>query len=301
PVGGSDDHAGVEIGRTFTETPGTASPKESLAHIRVGSADARGAQGSAAKWTHAAMALAIRSLGSDRGTERLRPGAVLRIVERVMREGEARSGPVGADLGPEDARALLRAWLAGMDLDFDEQELLEHLQDGRLGHPDLFRRARRLHERRLRAAVDEVVAMLETGGLDLPRAQNELFGACLPVIPYAAAVGFLGREKLKLTRSDGDRPRVALVADGLGAVHGVTHTIQQIRERGVPGYHVEVIGTDADVDRRLSAVAEIEVPFYRGMRIGVCRRCPRWSRRWPTAAMTSSTSALRARPELAPG
>ena len=52
-------------------------------------------------------------------------------------------------------------------------------------------------------------------------------------------------------------------------MHGVTHTIQQIRDRGVPGFEVEVIGTDADVDRRLSAVAEIEVPFYKGMKIGV--------------------------------
>ncbi|MDQ2895009.1 MAG: glycosyltransferase [Actinomycetota bacterium] len=72
-----------------------------------------------------------------------------------------------------------------------------------------------------------------------------------------------------MTRNDSDRPRVALVADGLGTMHGVTHAIQQIRERGVPGYDVEVIGTDADVDRRLSAVAEIEVPYYRGMHIGV--------------------------------
>jgi glycosyltransferase involved in cell wall biosynthesis len=52
-------------------------------------------------------------------------------------------------------------------------------------------------------------------------------------------------------------------------MHGVTHTIQQIRDRGVPGYDVEVIGTDPDVDRRLSAVAEIDIPFYRGLRIGV--------------------------------
>jgi glycosyltransferase involved in cell wall biosynthesis/predicted metal-dependent phosphoesterase TrpH len=269
PIGGSDDHAGIDIGRTFTETPAAHSPQEFLAHIRAGRADAHGAQGSAARWTHAAMALAIRSLGSDGVPDRPRPDAVLRIVERVMREGEARSGQGGADLGPEDARALLRAWLSGMDLGLDEQALLEHLQDGRLGHPDLFRRARRLHERKLSAAVDEVVAMVQTGNLGLLRAQNGLFDACLPVIPYAAAVAFLGREKLKLTRSDGDRPRVALVADGLGSMHGVTHTIQQIRERGVPGYDVEVIGTDADVDRRLSAVTEIEIPFYRGMQIGV--------------------------------
>ena len=63
--------------------------------------------------------------------------------------------------------------------------------------------------------------------------------------------------------------RVALVADGLGAMHGVTSTLAQIRERGVPGFEVEVIGTDACVDRRLSAVAEAEVPFYPGLTIGV--------------------------------
>jgi glycosyltransferase involved in cell wall biosynthesis len=37
----------------------------------------------------------------------------------------------------------------------------------------------------------------------------------------------------------------------------------------VPGYEVEVIGTDADVDRRLSSVAEIDIPFYAGLQIGV--------------------------------
>jgi glycosyltransferase involved in cell wall biosynthesis len=96
-----------------------------------------------------------------------------------------------------------------------------------------------------------------------------LFEACIPAVPYAAATAFLGREKLKLARNEGDRPRVALVADGLGGMHGVTHTISQIRERGVPGYEVEVIGTDADVDRRLSSVAEIDIPFYPGLQIGV--------------------------------
>ena len=62
---------------------------------------------------------------------------------------------------------------------------------------------------------------------------------------------------------------MALVADGIGSMHGVTHTLQQIRAHGVRGFDVEVIGTDADVDRRLSAVAEIDVPFYPGMEIGV--------------------------------
>ena len=56
-TGGSDDHAGVDIGRTFTETPPAATPEEFLRHLREGRADARGEQGSAAKWAHSAMAL----------------------------------------------------------------------------------------------------------------------------------------------------------------------------------------------------------------------------------------------------
>jgi glycosyltransferase involved in cell wall biosynthesis/predicted metal-dependent phosphoesterase TrpH len=269
-IGGSDDHAGIDIGRTFTETPVAATPEEFLAHIRAGRASSHGAQGSAAKWTHAAMALAIRSLGRGEGAQRPDPSAVLKIVERVMREGDVRHGSVGGDLGPEDALALLRAWLVAMDLDADEMRLLEALQEGELSHPDLYRRARRIHERKLADVVSEVVAMTDGGSkLDLPVAARSLFDACIPAIPYAAATAFLAREKLKLTRSDGDRPRVALVVDGVGGMHGVTHTLEEIRDRGVPGFEVDVIGTDADVDRRLSAVAEVDIPYYAGLQIGV--------------------------------
>ena len=274
-IGGSDDHAGIDIGRTFTETPRVSGAREFLAHVRAGHAEAHGAQGSAAKWTHAAMALAIRSLGAAEPSAPVNPGAVLQIVERVMREGNVRHGQPGPDLGPADARALLRSWLEAMDLraahgePLDEASLLRMLQDGELSHPDVQRRARRIHERKLARAVDEVVTGVQHGDLDLGGHSRRLFEACLPAIPYAAATAFLGREKFKLTRNDGDRPRVALVADGLGGMHGVTHTIAQIRERGVPGYEVEVIGTDADVDRRLSSVAEVEIPFYPGLQIGV--------------------------------
>ena len=269
-IGGSDDHAGIDIGRTFTETPRAATPEQFLAHVRAGRAAAHGDQGSAAKWAHAAMALAIRSFGRGEGAAPPDPSAVLKIAERAMREADVRHGAAATDLGPADARALLRAWLTAMDLDIDECNLLELLQEGELSHPDLYRRARRVHEHKLASAVAEIVAMTDgRRTLDLQQGARELFDACIPAIPYAAAAAFLGREKFKLIRSDGDRPRVALVADGLGGMHGVTHTLHQIRERGVPGFDVEVIGTDANVDRRLSAVAEIEIPFYRGLTVGV--------------------------------
>lgn len=268
-IGGSDDHAGIDIGRTFTETPRVATPREFLAHVRAGRAEAHGAQGSAAKWTHAAMSLAIRSLAPSSETAPPNPAAVLQIVERVMREGDVRRGAAGTDLGPDDARALLRSWLISMNLGIDEETLLELLQEGELSHPDLSRRARRIHERKLAQAVQAIVADPADAVARLGDHATALFDACIPGIPYAAAAAFLGREKFKLTRSEGDRPRVALIADGLGGMHGVTHTIQQIRERGVPGYEVEVIGTDRDVDRRLSAVAEVDIPFYQGLKVGV--------------------------------
>jgi glycosyltransferase involved in cell wall biosynthesis len=52
-------------------------------------------------------------------------------------------------------------------------------------------------------------------------------------------------------------------------VHGVTHTIEEIRARGVPGFEIEVIGTDHNVDRRLAAAAEVDIPFYAGLKVGV--------------------------------
>jgi glycosyltransferase involved in cell wall biosynthesis/predicted metal-dependent phosphoesterase TrpH len=270
-IGGTDDHAGLDIGRTYTQTPAAATPADFLAHVRAGRASGHGAQGSAAKWAHAAMALAIRSIGCGESEDASDPAAVLRIVERLLREGDVRHGASAGDLGPDDARGLLRAWLAGVELDVsDEDQLLGLMQADEFSHSDLARRARRLHERKLAGAVDRMLEMFTPGGeIDPTAAALGLFDACMPVIPYAAATAFLGREKSKLTRSEGDRPRVALVADGLGGMHGVTHTLEEIRDRGVPGFDVEVIGTDANVDRRLSAVAEVEIPYYPGLKVGV--------------------------------
>jgi len=271
-IGGSDDHAGVDIGRTFTEAPRCATPAQFLAHMRAGRAVARGEQGSAAKWAHAAMGLATRALGpSPDANAKPDPAAVLKMVERVMREGDARSGETGRDLGPEDARALLRAWLDAVDLDTDEQRLLAMLQDEDFSHKDLMRRARRKHERKLAEVVDDIVTMTENGAqaIEYVGAAGKLFDACVAAIPYAPAAAFLGKEKGKLVNREGEPLRVALVADAVGGMHGVTHTLDEIQERGVPGFEVEVVGTDANVDRRLSAVAEIDIPFYAGLTVGV--------------------------------
>jgi glycosyltransferase involved in cell wall biosynthesis/predicted metal-dependent phosphoesterase TrpH len=319
-IGGSDDHAGVDIGRTWSETPPARTPREFLAHLRAGHVAARGDQGSAAKWAHAAIALAARALGRGTSDEHsLDPRMVMTLAQRLLREGDVRHGATGEDLTPEDARRLLRAWLGAVELDhLDERGLIAHMQEAGFRHGDLYRRACRAHERKLRAAIDAVVSTLTVGrphaadrpdttghpgttgrpeatdlgsatvgatasagaidhagtapqrdATDLAGAATGIFQGCIAAIPYAPAAAFLGAEKAKLDSREGDPPRVAILADGIGSTHGVTRTIEELRRRGVPGFEVEVIGTDPEVDRRLSAVAEVEVPFYPGLRIGV--------------------------------
>ncbi len=286
-IGGSDDHAGTDIGRTYTEAPQASSPAEFLAHVRAGDVLARGAQGSAAKWAHAAIALAARSLGEAPGTPppaRPDPQRVLRMVRRLLSEGDARHGSTGGDLTPQDARCLLRAWLGAVELDhLDERGLIALMQEADFSHAGLYRRACRLHERKLRAAVEAAVAAIGGEG-DVFAVAEGLFEACTAAIPYAPATAFLASEQTKLAAipyagasgrgldgraEEGEPPRIAILADGIGSTHGVTRTIEEIRQRGVPGFEIEVVGTDPQVDRRMSAVAEVDVPFYPGLRIGV--------------------------------
>jgi glycosyltransferase involved in cell wall biosynthesis/predicted metal-dependent phosphoesterase TrpH len=334
-IGGSDDHAGIDIGRTYTETPAASSPTEFLAHMKAGRAWAGGAQGSAAKWAHSAIVLAARSLaqghgagaratgadGSLNGAVRARasatretppgpptnplneapharagtrtvakppsahrpdPERVMTMVRRLLREGDARQGStegahdqngrVGA-VSPKDARCLLGAWLSAVGLDhLDTAGLIDYMQHQDFSHADLHRKACRAHERKLRQAV-ELALSAANGEADLAAAAEGLFGGCIAAIPYAPASAFLASEQTKLARlPEGGRPeapRVAILADGIGSTHGVSRTIEEIRDRGVDGYEIEVIGTDPQVDRRMSAVVEIEVPYYQGLRIGV--------------------------------
>jgi glycosyltransferase involved in cell wall biosynthesis/predicted metal-dependent phosphoesterase TrpH len=285
-IGGSDDHAGVDIGRTYTQAPPAATPQEFLAHMRAGRVRARGAQGSAAKWAHAAIVLAARSLEPgepptpapgrrDPAPTRPDPRRVMTMVRRLLREGDARQGATrsGGAVSPADARCLLHAWLVAVELDhLDTPGLIAYMQDESFSHADLYRRACRLHERKLRSAV-ELALGAARGETEVMAAAESVFEGCIAAIPYAPATAFLASEQTKLARlpfgGERETPRVAILADGIGSTHGVTRTIEEIRSRGVLGYEIEVVGTDPEVDRRLSAVAEIDVPYYPGLRIGV--------------------------------
>jgi glycosyltransferase involved in cell wall biosynthesis/predicted metal-dependent phosphoesterase TrpH len=267
-VGGSDDHAGVDIGRTYTRTLSAADPAEFLEGIRAGAAEPGGQQGSAVKWAHAAIAIAARTLLVEPGkAEPLAPAAVMRLIERVVGEGHDRTGVDGTDFTPTDARALLSAWIEAVGL-ADGRALIELMQQDDFSHRDLFRRARSVHDARLREAAAIATTGIASEG-HAGEALSAIFDACLPVIPYVPATAFLAGERNRLENRDGSNLRVALVVDAIGAPHGVSHTVERIRELAVPGFEVEVVGTDREVDRRLPAVAEVEMPYYEGMQVGI--------------------------------
>jgi glycosyltransferase involved in cell wall biosynthesis/predicted metal-dependent phosphoesterase TrpH len=267
-VGGSDDHAGVDIGRTFTVTPPAADAGEFLGHLRWAAVAPAGEEGSAAKWAHAAIVIAARTfLDAPEPQHPPAPAVVLGLLERVVSEGRERSGADRPEFSPAEARALLSAWIDALGL-ANGAALIELMQRDGFKHRDLFRRARAVHDSRLReaaaTATDEIARTGSAVG-----ALTALFEACLPVVPYAPAIAFLAGERARLDDSRGRPPRVALVVDAIGAPHGVTHTVERIRELEVPGFDVEVVGTDRGVDRRLPAVAEVSVPYYEGMEVGI--------------------------------
>ena len=193
------------------------------------------------------------------------------------------------------------------------------MQEDDFSHSDLYRRACRLHERKL--AMRSGAPSRRSWARPRPAWQRArrnrrwrrpirqarsaasrrggLFESCIAAIPYAPATAFLANEQAKLARTgvsaDGEPPRVAILADGIGSTHGVSRTIEEIRQRGVPGFEIEVVATDPEVDRRLSAVAELDVPFYPGC-ASACQASRRPRRRWPTGTSTRFTSARPARP-----
>ena len=68
---------------------------------------------------------------------------------------------------------------------------------------------------------------------------------------------------------DATRTRVAVVADEIGSLHGWQHTLARLRNEGVPGHEIDVIGTASGADRRLATVAEVELPYHPGEPIPV--------------------------------
>ena len=198
------------------------------------------------------------------------PAAIFTMVQRLMREGDARSSHT--EHGPlprRRPRAAARLAGRGRARPRGERAASPSCSARTSSTPTSTAAPSACTSASSRAPSNAIAASHAGERATSPATASALFDACLAAIPYAPAAAFLGREKAKLARREGEPLRVALVADAVGGMHGVTHTLDELRERGVPGFEVEVVGTDHNVDRRLSAVAEIDIPFYAGLKVGV--------------------------------
>ena len=132
-IGGSDDHAGIDIGRTFTRDSGRGEPG-GVPRARAGRprrprrrAGQRREVGARRDGAGGPRSRPRRRAGGARPGPRARDGRA-----RCWREGDRREGSAVGNLAPADARALLRAWLASVDLDdLSEADLVAYMQDER--------------------------------------------------------------------------------------------------------------------------------------------------------------------------
>ena len=237
-VGGSDDHAGIDIGRTFTETPGRAHPARVPRPRARGPRRARTATRAAPpsgrtprwRWPSARWAAAT---ATGRPTRAPCWPWSSGSIARGRRPRAARSAPTSAPT--TRARCCARGWRRS-SCTLGERELLALLQAEGFSHADLYRRARRAHERRLRGAVRRRAAPRRRPAATSAPPRLGLFDGLRrrrsPTRPPPPSSG--ARRASSSTRDD-EPARVALVADAVGGMHGVTHTLDEIRERGVPG------------------------------------------------------------------
>ena len=283
--------------------PRAATPAEFLAHIRAGRAAAARRPGQrrevGARRDGAGRPLA-RTAAAATPTRRTRPPCCGWSSASCARARPAR-GAIGADLAPDDARALLRAWLDAVELgDLDERRPAGRDAGRRTSATrDLFRRARRTHERKLARGVDDVVD---------GRRQRTAPPACAPA-PRSSSTPASRRSPTRppppswarRSPSSPARERRAARASrwsptASAAMHGVTHTLQELRRPRRAGLRGR--GRLHRPDRRPPPRRgrRGRDPVLRGAARSACRRCPRSSRRSPRAATTSSTSARPARP-----
>jgi hypothetical protein len=259
-------------------------------------AEACGEQGSAAKWAHAAMAIAIRALGASDAGAKPNPVAVMKMVERTMTEGNLRRGDDGADLCPEEpARCCGRGWTPSTSTSppascspgcrpTTSRTPTSSAARGASTSASSARRSTR-SSRSPRAATIPGLAALT------------FFDAALAAVPYAP-----GR-RLPRPREGQAQPRRAPgprdPARRARRRRRRRDARRDAHDRGdpgarVPGYEIEVIGTTRPSTAGCPPCARSTSRSTPACR-SACPACRRSSRRSPRAATTSCTCARPAR------
>ena len=271
-IGGSDDHAGVDIGRTFTRTLEAADPGEFLQLFRSGAVEPGGEQGSAAKWAHAAIAIAARTLLQRRRPIRRHPprrrSSVSSSGWSARAAASAREPTATTSPRPTPA-SLLAAWIEARRGRGAGAALIGLMQEDDFSHRDLFRRARAVHD-----APPSRVADAAHRGDRLGQRGTAGRDAALRRLPPRRSPTRRRSHSWRASAPGSHARRRTRPVSRWSSTRSARRTASPTRSSGSAswrsrGFDVEVVGTDRQVDRRLPAVAEVSMPFYEGMDVGI--------------------------------
>ena len=299
-IGGSDDHAGRRHRAHVHGRAGRGTPAEFLAHVRAGRVLRARRAGQrrevGARGDRAGGALARAGAQAGAAAARPDPGAVMTMVQRLLREGDARHGATGGDLAPR-RRALPAARVAGRGRARPPRRARADRATCRTttsATPSLYRRACRLHERKLRAAVDVAVARGHRRGRGARRRRGPVRG--LHRGDPLRAGDRLPRQRAGEARRALERRRRRAPARGDPRRRHRLDARRHAHDRGDPparrprlrdrGRRHRPRGRPAPVGRRRDRRAVLPRPAR-----SACPACRPPCRRSPTAASTRSTSA----------
>jgi glycosyltransferase involved in cell wall biosynthesis len=256
-TGGSDDHGGIYVATTWTETPAAATPAEYLAHFRARPPRLRrgGESGSSLKLARSFQLLAhdyyrAKVLGGSRWRNDPFADLLRRIaggdLDPDRPEGNAwdRTFRRLAALAPPAPLARPAAIPPAPGRGAEVESALAREEERRT-----FESSCRLGQRTAARVLERVVSELEAGDLmrALP-ALSDLAPTAVALSPYVAAFRFQHKdeslhhavaERFPSARSLREKsPKIAWATDTLADVNGVARTVDQVAAlaaaRGVP-------------------------------------------------------------------
>ena len=203
------------------------------------------------------------------------------IAQRVVGDGAIRGGEGAAGLDADEVTALSGRGSTRRAFHKDPRQLIELMQEDDFSHSDLHRKARRAHERKLRAPSARSSALPSAASVyaDAASAPVRLHdpGASRMCRRWPSwrreAQAVLPRGRAEARRPDRRRDRLDARCQ--------PHASSGFASTGFPATRSRSIGTDPRVDRRLPAVAEVEVPLYAGLISGPVSRPGRDACRGP--------------------
>jgi len=284
-TGGSDDHSGIYVATTWTETPPALDVAELLAHLARGEHRPGGELGSSLKLARSFQALAwdyyrVKVLAGSR----FRRDPLAEMLRRLA------AGEV------EPQRSLVSLWISSVRRTLagasgrDGGPGRHHGAAGRRAAVVAREEERRVFESSSRAAQRVIAEVVTTIARKLPRgpwsdllpALTSLAPAALAVSPYLAAFRFQHKDE-DLSRAAALRfagaehladqgPRRGWATDTLADVNGVATTIRAVarlardQDRPLTVLTSTMAPLSCDFDcENFAPVAELPVPQYRGL------------------------------------